>query len=167
VTIEDFSYLNFLNKSNVNEVKFLRNDYNIVANSNIYSNPTSIIIEDKVEVENLGGRLPVSVLEILTKNSDGDFGATHSIFLLNRSLTLMDYLAKLENKNDIDVKKYTSIISASTAEKASFREQNKSFSSEFETTLSGDNNSIPFVINSLYRLFFQDEQNNIFIDDII
>lgn len=142
-------------------------DYNLVSNSNYYSNPLDLIIEDRVEWEGDGGRLPISEF---TKNNTGDFGNTHSITLLNKSLSLMTFLANIENQSLINVSKYTGIVSASTSEKANHTltedDKKEILINSYSKMTYGEANGISQVVNTLYRAIIPktQQQNDIIFD---
>lgn len=132
-----------------NAEDLMPSDYSFVSYSNYYTNPNDIAVEDRPDLEGNGTRLPISDL---TKYLTGDFGNTHSITLLNKSLGLMSFLSKIEGASNIDVAKYTSIIGASTSEKAAHWITNSSLQAGSFTELNyGDQNSIAMVMNRIYK----------------
>lgn len=158
--------------SSFNYFNIAPNDYNFVSNSNKYTNPLDIIIEDRLELEKNGTTLPIrGVVEYLTKNLTGDFGNTHSITLLNKSLSLMTFLAKIEGKNTIDVKNYTGLISSASPEKADawLTQIDLNNTSPIKDLNVGDGNSIAIIINSLYKMIVpnQEKSNDIIFDNTI
>ena len=142
------------------------NDFNFVSFSNNYSNPIKVIIEDRVEWEGLGPRLPMEYLTFITEEFPGDFGNTHSILLLNKTLTTMKFLAEIEGKNFIDVDKYNSLISTQSPEKAmGWLISENQINNGFKTSQYGDGNSMANLINSIYKLIIPNSNNNIIFDN--
>jgi len=148
-------------QSSVNNFDVMSNDFNLVADSNIYGNNADVIIEDRPEFEDGAARLPVA--NSITSVLKGDFGNTHSITLLNKSLNLMKTLAQLEGKNSINLQKYTSIISSSSKERASHF-----YLSEDGSNGAGDFNAIANVVKTLSDLLLsKQEKNSINLDTIL
>lgn len=141
-------------QSTVNNYDFLSNDFNFVANSNRYANAVDIVIEDRPETEDGISRVPV--INSISHALNGDFGNTHSITLLNKSLNLMATLAKLEGKNSIDVAKYSSIISSASKERATHF-----YLSEDGSNGTGDSNAISNVINTLSDLLLSKQEKQL------
>lgn len=146
-------------QASVNNYDYLANDYNFVSNSNNYGDNVDIIIEDRPETEDGITRLPV--IDSISKTLNGDFGNTHSITLLNKTLNLMATLAKLEGKSFINVSNYSSLISSSTKERATHF-----YLQEDGTKGTGDYNAIANIINTLSTLILNDKPQIMFDNTI-
>lgn len=132
-------------QSSINNFDYLSNDFNFVAGSNRYGEDVSLVIEDRPETEDELARVPIA--ESFTKTLNGDFGNTHSITLLNKTLNLMATLAKLEGKSSINTAKYSALISSSSKERASH------FYSKSDGSVgTGDYNAIANIVNTLSNL---------------
>lgn len=142
----------------------IANDFNFVHGSNIYTNPIDIIIEDRNELEKTLDKIPG--FEKWT-NLGGDFGNTHSITLLDKSMSLMNFLSDIENSNSAYVKKYTGLISAATAEKAThwISQLDLERVGSGRQLNIGDNNSVAMITNILYKAIKNQSAKEIIFDN--